>query len=225
MKILQLCHKMPCPLQDGGAYSIYHTALGLIFQNAQVKVLAINTPKSKVDPNCIPLDFRMKTSFESLPADTRFKPFNAMVNLFTCQSYFVERFYSDEFNAGLIQILLREEFDIVQLEHIYMCLYLGTIRKRSTAKVILRPQNVENQVWQRCQGYVTNPVKRTYMRMATTRLLMYEMDMANDVDGIMAISAADAGTFRFDGVTDNVGAAPAAVNEATMPIAAWGVQT
>jgi polysaccharide biosynthesis protein PslH len=196
MKLLQLCHKMPFPLHDGGAYSIYSTALGLISQGADIKVLAINTPKNTIDTNEIPDDFRKKTRFDCATVDTRIKPLKAFVNLFSDQSYFVERFWSDDWNDHLIKLLRNEEFDIIQLEHLYMCLYLKTIRQFSKAKVILRPQNVENIVWRRVLENKINPLKTKYLRIATNRLFAFEMQMARQVDGIMAISREDADIFN-----------------------------
>jgi len=196
MKILQLCHKMSFPLHDGGAYSLYHTALGLANQGSDVKILAINTPKHQVDLESIPVDFREKTKFECSWVDTRFNLFSALINLFTTRSYFVERFYSKQYEADLIRILSAGKFDIIQLEHLYMCLYLNTIRKFSRARVILRPQNVENQVWKSILKNKISPLKKLYLRIATTRLLKFEIEMANQVDGIIAISPDDADTFR-----------------------------
>ena len=196
MKILLLCHKIPYPLHDGGAYSLYHTAIGLISNEADVKVLALATPKNPVDVNTIPSDFRESTRIEFSLADTRFKPVKALMNLFSTQSYFVERFFSEGFNADLAGILKNEKFDIIQMEHVYMCLYLETIRRYSDAKVVLRPQNVENQVWQRVLDHETNPFKKWYLRISTARLLKFEMEMAAKVDGIIAISKGDAATFN-----------------------------
>ena len=175
---------------------MYSSAVGLINQKVEIKVLAINTPKNWIEINSLPADFRGKTRFEFSIADTRFKPLRAVINLFTSKSYLVERFYSEGYNAALIRILKVEEFDVVQLEHLYMCLYLDTIRKHSKAKVILRPQNVETQVWKRFMKNTINPVIKIYLRVAIRRLEEFEIQMANKVDGIIAISAADAGSFR-----------------------------
>jgi len=186
---------MPFPLFDGGAISIYNTALGLISQKADIKVFALNTPKNQVDQKSIPDDFREKARFEYSVVDTRIIPLKALINLFSNKSYFVERFFSKEFNAHLIQILKDEEFDIVQIEHVYMCLYFDTIKKYSKAKVVFRPQNVENLVWSRFLKNKINPVSKTYLRIATTRLLKFEKNVANKVDGIIAISQEDANLF------------------------------
>jgi glycosyltransferase involved in cell wall biosynthesis len=62
--------------------------------------------------------------------------------------------------------------------------------------VILRPQNVENLVWKRYLKGSINPFKRGYLQIATNRLMNFEMQMATQVDGIIAISEPDACTFR-----------------------------
>ena len=196
MKILQLCHKMPFPLHDGGAYSLYHSALGLANQGMDIKVLAINTPKNGVDPNEIPSDFKEKTRLDCLMINTQPNPLKALINLFSDHSYFVERFWSEEWNEMLIQVLKQEEFDIIQMEHLYMCLYLNTIRKFSKANVILRPQNVENKVWNRYLESKTSTLKKMYLRIATNRLEKFEVSMANKVDGIIAISSEDEAIFH-----------------------------
>lgn len=191
MKVLQICHKMPYPLLDGGAYSLFHTALGLIYQQIDIKILAINTPRNWVDINSVPLEFIKNSRLEYSIADTRFKPFRAFLNLFSERSYLVERFFSEEYNARLIEILKDEAFDVIQLEHVYMCLYLETIRKYSKAKVFLRPQNVENKVWKRFLEKESNPFKKLFLLIAALRLEKFEKRVTPAVDGIIAISSED----------------------------------
>ena len=187
---------MPYPLLDGGAFSLYYTALGLLSQKTDLKILAINTPKDWVSPDELPADFIEKTRFEFSVVDTRFRFSRAFLNLFTKGSYFVERFFSEKFRAGLIKILQEEVFEIIQLEHVYLCLYLETIRKYSKAKVVLRPQNVENQVWNRYLKIKMNPATRAFLFIATSRLKRFETEMARKVDGIIAISPGDERLFR-----------------------------
>lgn len=183
---------MPFPLFDGGALSIYNTAMGLVNQDIDVKVFAINTPKCNVDIKKIPNKFRTDTKFEFCKVDTRINFAKAFLNIFSGRSYFVERFYSKRFNAHLIRILKSEKFDIIQIEHLYMCLYLDTLRKHSKAKIILRPQNVESQVWSRFLRNKVNFFKSIYLQMATNRLLIFEKRVTKKVDGIIAISSQDA---------------------------------
>jgi polysaccharide biosynthesis protein PslH len=195
MKVLLICHKMPFPVHDGGAFSSYHTTLGLVSQNADVRLLAINSTRHPVNIETIPQDFVEKTSFSCVTVDTRLKPMDAFFNLFSSQSYFVGRFYSDSFRRHLIGILQNEKFDIVHLEHIYLGVYLPVIKKYSDAKLVIRPQNVENQVWQRYLQGVADPFKKTFLKIAVNRLAHFEKQVARMVDGIIAISDNDAVAF------------------------------
>jgi len=196
LKILLICHKIPYPLFDGGSYSTYNTALGLISQKIDLKILAVNTSRDYVDLECIPNDFRKLTRFETTGVDTRLKPMNAFLNLFSNHSYLVERFFSKEYNTHLIEILKDAEFDIIQLEHLYLCLYLETIRKYSKAKVVLRPQNVENMLWHDYLNKLKNPFSKFLLLIATRRLEVFEKKMINKVDGLIALTSIDADYFK-----------------------------
>lgn len=187
---------MPFPLRDGGAISIHNTALGLMNQNVDVKIVAINTPRNPVDSAIIPDKFKKRTGFEFVIVDTRVNYADAFINLFSSDSYFVTRFFSKDFENRLIKLLKETKFDIVLLEHVYMGLYIKTIRTHSRSVIILRPQNVESQVWMRYAEGVLNPVKRKYLKIITERLMKFEKDVTSSVDGIIAISPGDALTFK-----------------------------
>jgi glycosyltransferase involved in cell wall biosynthesis len=196
MKILQLYYKMPFPMDDGGAYSIYHNTLSLLSQQATVKILAMNPLKAPGNMLQLTDDFIKTTGFESIVVDNRVKPFNALLNLFTKQSYFTERFLSLAFSKRLRQILKDEHFDIILLEHLYVCLYLNDLRELSKARVVLREQNVENQLWHNYAKKVKNPLARFFYQTATRRLEIFEKQMIQQVDGIVALSPVDAAYFR-----------------------------
>lgn len=196
MKILHLSHKVPWPPVDGGSVAIYSAMNGLIKKGISVKILAVNPSRDRIDPGSIPGTFSRQTGLVTIDVDTRLKPIHAFVNLFTNRSYFVERFRSESFRAALIRILKNEDFDIIQLEHLYMCLYLGDIRKYSKAAVILRPQNVEHMVWQNVLMGLKHPVKRVLLSIAVKRLRHFETEAAKKVDGILAISPGDEKKFK-----------------------------
>lgn len=196
MKILQLYYKLPFPQNDGGAYSIYHSTLSLLSQGAEVRILAMEQQKSAGDVLLIPDDFKAKTNFESAPVDNRIKPFNALKNLFGHTSYFVERFYSEDFRNMLIRILKTEQFEIIHLEHLYLCLYLRDIRKYSNAKVVLRTQNVEFLLWEIFLKKVKNPFIHKFLSIATSRLRIFENQMIETVDGVMTLSDNDRDSFK-----------------------------
>lgn len=196
MKILQIAHKMPFPPNDGGSIAIYNTTIGFIENNVPVHMIAVNPAREQVDENELPSWFTEKTKFQSVKVDTRIKPLNVVLNLFGNQSYFIQRFYSRNFRKTLIEVFRKEEYDIIQLEHLYMCIYIDTIRKYTNAKIVLRAQNVEYEVWERYLKHIQNPVKRIIVHEATKRLKKLETTIVSTVDGIIAITPNDAEVFR-----------------------------
>ncbi|MCD4732324.1 MAG: hypothetical protein K8R74_17090, partial [Bacteroidales bacterium] len=77
MKVLQICHKMPFPPNDGGSIAIYNTTIGLIENDVNVDLIAINPSREWVDEDVLPAEFRERTKFRSVSVDTRIKPFKA----------------------------------------------------------------------------------------------------------------------------------------------------
>jgi len=205
LKVLQICHKMPFPPFDGGAQVMHFTTKGLIANKIDVKVLAINPTRIFIDANELSEDYKSSTRFECLKVDTRIKPFNFLINLFKRESYFIERFISREFEDKLAAILKAEHFDIVQLEHLYLCKYINVIKLQSKAKIILRPQNVEYIIWERYLKGLKNPIKKIALSIAIKRLKKYEQSVNSQLDGIMALTNEDAAIFSsFSGKTSIV---------------------
>jgi glycosyltransferase involved in cell wall biosynthesis len=196
MKILQLYYKMPFPQNDGGAYSVYHSSLSLLSQQTEVKILAMNLLSSESEISQIPENFFVLSNFEYVNVDNRVKVWDALKNLFGQTSYFVDRFYSEAFRKKLVAILQNQNFDIVQLEHLYLCLYLADIRKYTKAKIVLRPQNVENQLWRSYLQKVKNPLVKAFLSVATKRLKHFEKQVIGQLDGIIALSEIDAAYFK-----------------------------
>jgi polysaccharide biosynthesis protein PslH len=196
MKILQLYYKIPFPQHDGGAISQYNSSLGLLDCGVDLRILAMDQSQSNGDPEMIPEEFLARTRLKSIRIDNRIRPIGAIAQLFSRNTYFVERFRSEEFGAMLKEILLAETFDVIQLEHLYLCLYLPLIRAHSKAQVVLRPQNVEHQIWQRYGRGTGNPLKRWYLESETRKLRAFEINASQHVDGVMPLSDRDADWFR-----------------------------
>jgi glycosyltransferase involved in cell wall biosynthesis len=196
MKVLQLYYKMPFPMNDGGAYSIYFNSLSLLGQGVELKILAMDLQSFMGDVKQIPFDFIQKTKFEFIPVDNRVKLFKALLNFFCSSSYFVTRFYSEKYCNRLIELLNSNQYDIIQLEHLYLAVYLPYIRKHSNAKVILRTQNVESLIWRRYLKNVNNPFIKIFISVALKRLSIFEFEVINNVNGIFTISPFDNNYFR-----------------------------
>lgn len=199
MNILQICSKPPFPPKDGGSVAMNILTTGLLEAGNQVKVLAVNTPKHFIDSNDIDADYRRRTRYESVFIDTSIKPLDAFLNLFSSESYNIVRFYSKEFEERLISILKQEQFDIVHLETLWVAPYVDVIRKYSSAKIVLRSQNVEYAIWQRLANNEANPIKKWYLNLLAKRLKKYELGMINKYDGIATITEIDLKAFKADG--------------------------
>ena len=101
---------------------------GLLESGHQVKILAVNSEKYKVKASDIPEEYRQKTGIELINVDLKVRPLKAFLNLFTKKSYHVERFISERFKKRLTEVLKKEQFDVVQLEMLYMAPDVETIR-------------------------------------------------------------------------------------------------
>ncbi|MDD4603461.1 MAG: glycosyltransferase family 4 protein [Bacteroidales bacterium] len=195
MKILFLCNKSPWPPKEGGPMAMNMLIEGLVAAGHEVKVLAVNSFKYTITPEEIPPEYRERTGIELLEVDLRIKPFAAFFNLFTRKSYHVQRFISKMFRKRLTSILQESQFDVVQLETLFMCPYIKTIRRHSKAKIILRAHNIEHRIWERVAEETKNPIRKWYISHLAHTLKRYEKKIIREIDGIIAITPTDAEYF------------------------------
>ena len=196
MKILLLCNKPPYPASEGGPMAMNSIVTGLLDAGHQVKILAVNSEKFHVKESDIPEEYRQKTGIELIDVDLSVKPLKAFLNLFTKKSYHVERFISEDFKARLAEVLQKEQFDVVQLEMLYMAPYVETIREHSKAMIVLRAHNVEHKIWERIAKETKFFIKRWYINHLAKTLKEYELNALETVDGVAAITRKDAAFFR-----------------------------
>jgi glycosyltransferase involved in cell wall biosynthesis len=169
---------------------------GLLEAGHQVKVLAINSEKYNVKESDIPEEYKRKTGIELIDIDLTVKPLNAFLNLFTRKSYHAERFISEDFKKRLAEVLDKEQFDVVQLEVLFMAPYVETIRRHSKAMIVLRAHNVEHKIWERIAKDTKSPLKRWYINHLAKTLKEFELNALETVDGVAAITRKDAAFFR-----------------------------
>ncbi len=196
MKILFLCNKSPWPPREGGPMAMNMFVEGLANAGHRVKVLAVNSYKYNIRSEDIPESYKSLTGIELIDLDLRLKPADALVSLIKGRSYHLDRFDSATFRRRLIEVLKKEQFDIVQLETLFMCPYIPDIREHSKASIVLRAHNVEHRIWERIAATTRNPVKRWYIGQLAKALKKYEVKFAESVDGIVAITPEDAGAFE-----------------------------
>jgi glycosyltransferase involved in cell wall biosynthesis len=208
MQILQICNKVPFPPKDGGCIAMNNLTQGLLNEGHKIKVVAINTPKHFTKIEDLPHSYRTKTNIEAVFIDTSVKPIPAFLNLFGNGSYNISRFYSEDFEKKIIQVLTSETFDVVQLESLFVSMYIGVIRKYSKAKIVLRSHNIEYKLWERNAAAAENILKRLYFKFLAKRLEAYEKSCLSSYDAVAAITKEDAEWFRENGFKKNISVIP-----------------
>lgn len=208
MNILLICNKSPWPPKEGGPIAMNAMVEGLLNAGHHVKILAINSDKYNVKLDSIPENYRKNTQIELVYIDLRIKLIPALQNLFTSKSYHVERFISHEFSSALIRILKNEEFDVIQLESLFVTPYISLLRKYSKGLIILRAHNIEHLIWERLYQGEANVARRWYLKHLSRTLKKYEIDAIKKVDGVVAITNKDAEFFTSVISKDKVLAIP-----------------
>jgi glycosyltransferase involved in cell wall biosynthesis len=208
MRILFLCNKSPYPPKEGGPIAMNAIIEGMADAGHHVKVLAINSNKYGVNVADIPDRYRKKTNIETVYINLAIKPVDAFFNLFSTKSYHVQRFISKDLEVKLIDILQKDQYDIVQFETLYMSPYIAAIRKHSKAKIVLRSHNIEHLIWKRVAEITRNPIKKRYLNHLWKTLRKYELEKLNTYDGIVSITKNDGDFFKNNGCTIPLTAIP-----------------
>ncbi len=202
MKILIVANKMPYPAKDGGTIATLTLACSLQKCGCNVDLLAMNTPKHFCRIENIPQSLKDKINFHAVEVDTTIKPAKALKNLlFSNLPYNAERFISDDFSQKLISLLKNGNYDIVQLEGLYLCPYIKLIRQFSNAKISLRAHNIEHEIWLRMVANETNILKKTYKKSLANRIRQMELSYINSYDFLVPITTRDADFFNEKGNT------------------------
>ena len=202
MKILQLCKKFPFPLKDGESIAITSLGKSLSRQGSEITILAMNTRKHFSDLHSTPPALAHYDGVHRVEVDNRVKALEAFKHLFKEDSYNISRFVSPAFEQKLIDLLQATEFDVIQLETLYLAPYIPTIRKYSQAKVVMRAHNVEHEIWQRMTENTSFFLKRWYLGHLTKRLAKYEVQQLQNYDLLLPITARDLACFTKAGYSN-----------------------
>ncbi|MDR2964085.1 MAG: glycosyltransferase family 4 protein [Bacteroidales bacterium] len=200
MKILIVCNKFPYPLKDGGAIATFAMITGFAQAGHAVTVAAINTKKHHFDIEKLPQELRSVADFYALDVDTSITVAGTMQNLlFSAKPYTATRFHTAQFADLLIDLLKKQNFDIIQIEGLYMCEYIEILRKNCHSLISYRAHNVEYEIWERLYKESSNPLKRLYVKNLAARVKRYEYAQINRYDFLVPITTRDAEQYTVMG--------------------------
>lgn len=192
MKVLILTSKVPYPPRDGGAIATLGLAQGLADAGADVSMLCLNTTRHPFQVENIPGEIKQNIRFYQIDIDTRIKPIPAFLNLlFSRKPYNAVRFESGPYSEKLQELLISENFDVVQLEGPYMGYYIPVIRNYSKALISLRAHNVEHDIWKGKSTGTRNILLKFYLKILSARIKRLEKKVLERIDILAAITRND----------------------------------
>ncbi len=200
MKILQVCKKFPFPPKDGEVIAINTLSKSLTALGAEMTLLTMNTSKHRVNVADLPADFydTFKTVYD-VEVNNDITIWGGFKNLFEKESYHVTRFINDAFAQKLVEILRGGNFDVVQLETVFLAPYIPYIRQHSNAIIALRSHNVEHEIWKRVAEVTNFLPKRWYLNFLNRKLRRFELDNIQHCDILLPITARDERIFKLLG--------------------------
>lgn len=212
MKILQLCKKFPYPLKDGESIAVTYMSRALKELGCEITLLAMNTLKHHSDISQIPKDYNHYKNIHFVDIDSSVKPLDAFLNLFSNKSYNISRFISNDFKNKLIEVIQSEEFDVIQLETLYLAPYVPIIKEHTNALVAMRAHNVEHEIWDRITQNTSFYPKKWYLNHLAKKLKKFEVNNLNTYDLLIAITERDLGIFRNLGYQNGAIASPIGID-------------
>ena len=196
LKILQITNRIPYPLNDGGNIATYNVTKFLHSFGHKVTLACLNTNKHFQDPGVVK-NITSEIYTTDINTDVTIK--GLLTGILKSTPYNIERFYSKEFESKLEEILSQEKFDIIQLEGIYLSVYLDVIRNNSTSPVILRSHNIEHMIWKRLIEKEKNILKKIYLHNLSAKIKNFELRNLHNFDGIVAITQNDEAFYKENG--------------------------
>ena len=193
MRILQVNNKVPYPTKDGGAIACMNLIKGFSHLGHELTVLSMNTRKHHIALNEIPDEVKELADFRLVDVPAPVNAFGALFNLlFSTKPYNAVRFIDSRFSAELARILEEKEFDVVQLEGLYVCPYIPLIRKKSKALIAYRSHNIEFEIWQRTAS-LSKGLTKYYLKNLYRRIRRFETRLLNTYDVLVPITSRDEG--------------------------------
>ncbi|MDX1667190.1 MAG: glycosyltransferase family 4 protein [Saprospiraceae bacterium] len=212
MKILQVCKKFPHPAKDGESIAVTSLGRALHHSGCKLSLLAMNTAKHPFRGRNLPDALNFYDDVGMVDVDNRLRVWDAFLNLFSRDSYHISRFESQGFARRLQRVLREREYDIIQLETLFLVPYIPLIRKETGAPIALRAHNVEYEIWDRISQNAVSGPRKWYLQYLTKKLKRFEKASIGTCDVLLPITEKDLQTFQRLGYRGRAQVIPIGIN-------------
>ncbi|MFQ5420534.1 MAG: glycosyltransferase [Anaerolineae bacterium] len=195
MKILILTPQLPYPPHQGTSLRNYHIMRGLA-QRHEITLLSFLEVEQTAAPNEIYPLLQLCTALHTIPAPRR-SQWQRLRQLLTSRlPDIAHRLWSETFAQKLQQLLMLNQYDIVQIEGIELARYLNIIRiANQGVRVIFDDHNAETELQRRNFLADLRQPRRwlaaAYSAVQVGRLARFERRACSEADGVTAVSATD----------------------------------
>ncbi|MCD6468890.1 MAG: glycosyltransferase [Thermoplasmata archaeon] len=186
MRILQLTPRIPYPLDDGGKIGIFGITKYLALRGHEITLLSI-APSQNSDISGL----REYCKVETVIMNTANSYLGMLFNLFSKTPYTISKYHGSAVLHKLKDLLQKNRFDIVHVDHLHMAYYGKFIKEEFGLPVVLREHNVESTIWERYYRGISNPLVKAYARLQFKKLYKYESKIAADFDRCLMITEKD----------------------------------
>ena len=201
---------MPWPLTDGGAIGIFNITKSLAELGHDITLVTFphENPRATAEATQN-LDLYAKVVLAPNPLPSRAR---VLVRTLFRGAYPIERRMMAGLFDAISNLLSKEDFDVVHIDHAHMGKYGIWIQNKFQLPVLLREHNFESLIYERFANVDSNPLKRLIARVHGQRLRYQELDFIRRFDGIAAITETDATLMRNAVPSANIRVIPAGVD-------------
>jgi glycosyltransferase involved in cell wall biosynthesis len=212
LKALDLLARLPFPAKDGGAIGVCEPLLHTKRLGVDWVVAALYSERHEQDIQRTRAEFETFVDFSGTPD---FSLATAFANVWDSRPYNLAlRFDRPSFHRMLRAIkTVHPQFDVIQVDWIYMAPYIQTCRDLwPGTPILMRQHNAEFQIFERLTQNESNPAKKAFLALQSRKMRLYEAKHMNQVDLVVPVTQQDADSFVSIGVRTPIVVNPAGAN-------------
>jgi len=194
LKILILTHRVPFPQNGGYPIVVCNTIRGLVNLGHEVSLVSLNAKGHRHDHAFEEDELLGRINYRSFDIDASVSLFEGFLNMFSKNTYNIERYYNENFEKLLIRTVRDNTYDIIQFEGLFVAPYVESVRKNCKTKLVYRAHNIEHQIWERLAQQKSDPFKKLYLKLMARRIKKYEIQHINKFDAISVFTGQDKST-------------------------------